>query len=271
MPIASLFSGIGALVGSGLAAAKVYRDDKQSRCPPPMNGGYGYPIPYQPQQMYQQPFVAPMMYPPPPPVYGYQYSYAQQPYVSPYPYQGYQQPLPPPVTPQPSIPTVDPNYELRKQIFRMILEKLIDQCLEEKLKQRANGCMQPPVVITTSSSKPLWETAADGATMPQSQPTTSYSLATIPKPIVIPQPQPQQMYVPPAPPPVPTVRFVQPEHLINESVIRTQPPVIPSQQPQLQWEVSNASNVDPQGFQSFVDHISKPSIPDNYVGNTLDW
>ena len=260
MPIASLVSGIGALVGTGLAAAKVYRDDKQSRYPPPQMNGY--PIPYQPQQMYQQPFVAPMMYPPPPPpmYMGYRYPYPPQPYPNQY------YPYPPQPQMQQTMPVVDPEYEYRKQIFRMILEKLIDQRIEEKLKQRTSGYVPPPVVISTAS-KPLWDTPADGG-MPTQQ---CYQLATIPKPIVMPPPQPQQMYVPPAPSPVPTVRFVQPEHLINESVVRTQSMIPPNQQPQLRWEVSNASNVDPQGFQSFIDHLSKPSIPDNYVGNTLDW
>jgi hypothetical protein len=270
MPIASVISGLGALLGTGLAAAKVYRDDKQSKCPPPQMGPpmmcpYGYAPPRPPQQ-----FVAPMMYP-----YGY-----LQPYV-PNGYYGPPQYLPPPqpVSPQQQY---DAARAYRKEMLKRLVVELVRQAVAEQIRQTGMGYNVPlpsppppvPQSVVSKSSKPLWDTPADGGSGASSP---SYQLALVPKPMQMPpppMPNPQQMYVTPQPP---TVRFVQPEHLINESVVYTQSQQQPSsvystQQKQLSWSAPNAFNVDHQGFQSFVQHLDqKPKVPDNYVGNALDW
>ena len=276
MPIASIISGLTALAGSGMAVAKMIRDDKQSKYPPEylmykdmMKDArkYGYPT----MGMMQPSMMTPQVIQPP------------------------QNAMLPMMTNGGIVQQVIQEYQkqqLKQQIVNAVVQQVVQRILCQPNQPRRYGYgygtiqptynrpyTPPPLpTLTYVQQKPMWDTPADGV-VPSSPPQPCYQLATIPKPLPMPQPCPQQMYATatvvnplPAPQPIPVIPFRQPEHLINESVVRTQPPpiVYPNQQ-QLRWDTPNASSVDSQGLQSFVNHLSHPKVPDNYVGNTLDW
>ena len=303
MPIASIVSGLTTLAGSGLAIAKMIQDDKQSRYPPEylmykdmmkdarkygypmmgmgmMNPMFGQPMIVQPQQMIQP-----------------------QPIIIPQPVQQ-QQMLFPMMTNNGIVQQMILEYQ--KQQFKQQVVNSIVQQLVQRFQQRyvmnqqpmwnQSGPVQPnypPLsqrqIVITTTSKPMWDTPADGGTgSPPPSQEPCYQLATIPKQL----PNPQEMYVTgqqrmdvvpppvspqprprPRPEPIPVVPFVQPEQFRNESVIQTRPMYQQPMtcQPELCWETPNASNVDQVGFRSFVEHLDRPRVPENYVGNTLDW
>lgn len=269
MPIASIISGLTALAGSGMAVAKMIRDDKQSRYPPEylmykdmMKDARkygGYPL----MGMMTQPFIAPMAQPPQP------------------------------VMIQPNL-VQQILQEYQKQQLTQMITNMVVQRIQQRLNQpqpyvprrpdygfgyhqypqRQYGYgyqprVPPPLPTLRYVSEPMWDTPADGGN-PQPE-SPSYQLALVPQPIPMPQPQPQPYVnqVPTQPPP--SVKFCQPEQFVQKPI------VIPGggnpYQSQLSWESSNAFNVDQQGLQSFISHCNNqpPKVPDNYVGNTLDW
>lgn len=276
MPIASIISGLTALAGSGMAVAKMIRDDKQSRYPPEylmykdmMKDArkYGYP----PMgMMMQQPFIAPMAQPPQP------------------------------IMVQPDL-VGQILQEYQKQQLSQMIANMVTQAIQKRLSQpqqmyaprRPDYGYQPQPVQPISYgyqprvppplpnlqyyAEPMWETPADGVAVQTPPPEPSpYQLALVPKPIPMPQPQPQP-YVAPIPPPPqpPSVKFCQPEQFVQQPQPQSPPLVMPGNgnmyQSQLSWESSNAFNVDQNGLQSFISHCdNRPKIPDNYVGNTLD-
>ena len=276
MPIMPILSGLATLAGSSMAMYRCYQDDKQSRYPPNYlmmkdmmkMARKGYPvgmmmpqmmcqmIPYQTQNSmimntpYQQPQIAPMpmVYPQQTPQY--------------VPYQNLYQPQQ--VTnmiPQQQIS--DMVQQIMQQLQQQQMINQLTQILQQiqSNQQRRNEYTVPPsppplVTPTTQSvipqtnlcitqppqfvfsTKPMWESSADGFVSYQQPSQPKYS---------------------------PTVVMNQP---MTQSY---NPSLIMNQNQRMSWGDANAFSVDTSGLQSFISHLERqnqPSCPsDNYVGN----